>query len=81
VYSKRIAKTKNDFPRFVFFLLALGLIIAIPGGVVALMFQMADFEMTTIHRFILFMVWLIPVWVFIFRNWKLLNKRLSNIPK
>lgn len=80
-YSKMIAKLKNDFARFVMFLLAFGLIVAIPGFVISQVFQTANFEMATKHRFILFMVWLISVWVFIIKNWKILNKRLSNIPK
>jgi uncharacterized protein YqhQ len=76
-----VAKTKNDFVRLLMFLLAFVLIIALPGFIISQIFQMANFEIATKHRFILFMVWLIFTWVFILKNWKILNKRLSTIPK
>lgn len=80
-YSKMIEKTKSDFTRFVLFILAIGLLAGLPIMIINQIFQMANFEMTTNHRFVLFMVWGVSIWVFIIKNWRILNKRLSTIPK
>lgn len=80
-YSKTINKTKSDFVRFVLFILAIGLLAGLPIMIINQIFQMANFEMTTNHRFVLFMVWGVFIWVFIIKNWRILNKRLSTIPK
>ena len=77
LYSKLVEKRKNDFQRGMAFLVSTILFIFVPGIVLVVCFDMGDCVTTSYQRFIALMAWLIPVWVFIFINWKALTKRLS----
>lgn len=77
IYSKAVEGTRRNFARIMLFVLAMALIIGLPLYLFAHINRIANGEFTTIHRFSVFMVWMITLWIYIIGNWKTISIRLT----